>query len=266
MSRKFLLILLSFTFMASKAQNSSISKNVSSFSMYIPQLQCEKKIWVYLPYNYMETDKRFPVIYMHDGQNLFSDAFSNAGEWHIDEKLDSLKAQAIVIGIEHGGEKRLDELTPYKNEKYGGGHANNYLDYVATTLKPHIDDNFRTLKDRDNTVIFGSSVGGLASFYALLKFPKVFGKAGVFSPSFWFSEEIYDYVHKTDKINAKIYFMAGDHESTEMVPDLDRMYDIAKHKVKDKKQLHKRIVYNGRHNETLWANEFVAAYLWLMEN
>lgn len=266
MPGKILLILLSFTFMTSKAQNHTASVNVSSFTMYIPQLQAEKKIWIYLPYNYMTTDKRYPVIYMHDGQNLFDDATSNAGEWHIDEKLDSLQAQSIIIGIEHGNEKRIDELTPYKNEKYGGGHANNYLDFVATTLKPYVDENYRTLKDRENTAIFGSSVGGLASFYALLKYPKVFGKAGIFSPSFWFSEEIYDFVHNTDKINAKIYFMAGDHESAEMIPDLDRMYDLVKRKVKEKKQLRKKIVHNGRHNETLWANEFVAAYLWLIEN
>lgn len=251
--------------MALNAQNSTVSGNVSSFTISAPQLGGERKIWVYLPYNYNEDNKKFPVLYMHDAQNLFDDATAYAGEWHIDEKLDSLKAQTIVIGIEHGREKRVDELSPYKHEKYGGGDADKYLDFLVTTLKPYVDVHYRTKPDKENTAIFGASVGGLVSFYAMLKYPKVFGKVGAFSPSFWFSEDLYDLVHATDTIDAKIYFMAGDHESNEMIPDLNRMEELVKHKIKNKKQLHKKVVHNGRHNETLWANEFVNAYLWLME-
>lgn len=249
--------------MAAKAQNNTASPNVSSFTINAPQLGGERKIWVYLPYNYNEETKHFAVLYMHDGQNLFDDTTSYTGEWHIDEKLNSLKIQTIVIGIEHGNEKRVDELSPYKHEKYGGGNADAYLDFVVNILKPYVDGHYRTKTDRENTGIFGASVGGLVSFYAVLKYPKIFGKAGVFSPSFWFSEDIYNLVHDTDKIDAKIYFMAGDHESTEMIPDLDRMAELVLFKVKNKKHIHKKIVHNGRHNETLWSNEFVDAYLWL---
>lgn len=264
MNINFIHILLYLIPMALNAQNTA-SGNVSSFTISSPQLGGERKIWVYLPYNYNEGNKKFPVLYMHDGQNLFDDATAYAGEWHIDEKLDSLKAQTIVIGIEHGREKRVDELSPYKHEKYGGGDADKYLDFLVSTLKPYVDAHYRTKPDKENTAIMGSSVGGLVSFYALLKYPKVFGKVGAFSPSFWFSEDLYDLVHATDTIDAKIYFMAGDHESNEMIPDLNRMEELVKHKIKNKKQLHKKVVHNGRHNETLWANEFVSAYLWLME-
>ena len=201
---------------------------------------------------------------MHDGQNLFDKASSFSGEWRIDEQLDSLQAKTIVIGIEHGGDKRIDELTPYPNEKYGGGHADNYLDFIVNTLKPYVDTHYRTKTDKEHTAIFGSSVGGLVSFYAVLKYPKVFGKAGVFSPSFWFSNDIYDLAITTEHINSRIYFMAGDHESTEMVTDLDRMLDIVLTKV-NKKNIYKKIVHNGRHNETLWAKEFTEAYEWLNE-
>src|SRR5690606_15028569 len=120
--------------------------------------------------------KRFPVIYMHDGQNVFDHAESPKREWHLEDKLNDLHSQAVIIGIEHGGSThRIDEMTPYANETHGGGHADDYLDFIITTLKPYVDKNFQTLPDKENTTIFGSSVGGLISFYALLKFPDVFG-------------------------------------------------------------------------------------------
>lgn len=264
MTRIFLILLLYLTYMNTNAQEHTFSPNVSTFTIHSPQLDTERKIWVYLPSGYDSDSKKYPVIYMHDGQNLFDKGSSFSGEWRIDEQLDSLQAKAIIIGIEHGGDKRVDELTPYPNEKYGGGHADSYLDFIVNTLKPHVDSHYRTKPDKEHTAIFGSSVGGLVSFYAVLKYPKVFGNAGVFSPSFWFSDDIYDLVIKTEHIDARIYFMAGDHESTEMVNDLDRMLELVLTKT-NKKKIHKKIVHNGRHNETLWAKEFAEAYLWIME-
>ncbi len=266
MTRKFLLIVLSLGYMTVKAQNPDFPQNVTSFTLNAPQLGGERKVWVYLPDNYKEASDKFPVIYMHDGQNLFNSFNAYAQEWYIDEKLDSLNAKCIIIGIEHGGDKRPDELAPYKNDKFGGGDADAYLDFLVNNVKPYVDGHYNTLKDKNNTTIFGSSLGGLVSFYAVLKYPKVFGKAGVFSPSFWFNPEIYDLVHDTEKIDAKIYFMAGDHESSDMVSDMERMEELIKPKLKSKKHFYKKIVHNGRHNEKLWANEFDDAYLWLMEN
>jgi alpha-glucosidase len=80
---------------------------------------------------------------MHDAQNLFDSKTSYVEEWNIDEKLDSINAELIVIGIEHGNDKRMDELTPYKNE-YGGGNADAYLEFIVKTLKPQIDQKYRT--------------------------------------------------------------------------------------------------------------------------
>jgi hypothetical protein len=86
---------------------------------------------VYLPKDYdSNAKKKYPVIYMHDGQNLFDAKTSYVGEWNVDETLDSISAQVIVIGIEHGNEKRMEELTPFKHEKYGGGNADNYLEFL----------------------------------------------------------------------------------------------------------------------------------------
>ena len=126
------------------AQETTASAQVSTFELEAPQLKTTKKIWVYLPKNYKTSEKKYPVIYMHDAQNLFDKNTSFAGEWNVDETLDSLKTQAIVIGIENGNEKRLDELTPFPNEKYGGGKADDYLDFIVNTLKPYVDKNYRT--------------------------------------------------------------------------------------------------------------------------
>ena len=126
---KFILSLLLFAFFfVTLAQESTASKQVSSFTIEEKKKKTSKKIWLYLPKNYATSKKKFPVIYMHDGQNLFDAKTSYVGEWNVDETLDSLNAQVIVDGIEHGGEKRMEELSAYKNEKYRRSNADNNLE------------------------------------------------------------------------------------------------------------------------------------------
>lgn len=224
-----------------------------------------KELIVYLPEGYENSNKKYPVLYMHDAQNLFLDSISYAGEWRIDETLDSLKAKIIVVGIYHGNEKRVNELTPFKNEKYGGGEANAYLDFLVNTIKPTIDSRFRTKKNKQNTFILGSSLGGLTSFYAALKYPKVFAASGVFSPSFWYSKEIYTYANNHLNPKTRFYFMCGEAESDSMVLDMKNMTDLIRNNA-PKLDFFSRTVPNGMHNEKLWANEFAKAYLWLLKN
>nr|WP_073487303.1 MULTISPECIES: alpha/beta hydrolase-fold protein [unclassified Flavobacterium] len=253
-----------FLWMISGNAQSTASKNVSTFEIDAPQLKTKKKIWIYLPENYSASAKKYSVIYMHDAQNLFDAKTSYVGEWNVDEKLDSLKAQVIVVGIEHGNEKRIEELTPFKNEKYGGGNADNYLEFIVKTLKPYIDKNYRTKTKAKNTIIFGSSLGGLVSYYGALKYPEVFGKAGVFSPSFWYTNDIFTFTEKIPKIKTKFYFLCGDKEDKNMVKDMTKM-----EKLLDTKRcycLHltkSKIVKGGEHNEKLWRDGFVKAVLWL---
>ncbi|HLF53026.1 alpha/beta hydrolase [Flavobacterium sp.] len=262
--RPILFLICFFAIGKTLAQESTATKQVSTFSIESPQLQTTKKIWVYLPKNYTGSKKKFPVIYMHDAQNLFDAKTSYVGEWNVDEKLDSLNAQVIIVGIEHGNDKRMEELTPYKNEKYGGGKADAYLDFIVKTLKPQIDKNYRTKPSSKNTTIMGSSLGGLVSYYAVLKYPEVFGKAGIFSPSFWFSEEIYDLTQKTKKMKSKIYFLCGDSESDDMVSDLNKMDKLVSQKRCNCLNLTKKvIVKGGKHNEKLWRDGFSKAILWL---
>jgi predicted alpha/beta superfamily hydrolase len=252
------------------AQQSTTTKQVSTFNIEAPQLKTTKKIWLYLPKNYNSTQKKYPVLYMHDAQNLFDAKTSFVGEWNVDEKLDSLNAQVIVVGIEHGNENRMAELTPYKNAKYGGGNADNYLEFIVKTLKPTIDSRYRTKSNTKNTGIMGSSIGGLASYYAILKYPDVFGKAGIFSPAFWFNRnEIIDLTNTIPKLKTKIYFLCGDNEGDESdkittIADLNKIDTlISEKRCECKKLTNKKIVKGGQHNEKLWRDGFANAYLWL---
>jgi len=258
-----LIIFISFNSIA----QSTASSNVSHFEIEAPQLDTIKKIWIYLPTSYSNSDKRYPVIYMHDAQNLFDNKTSFVGEWKVDEALDSPDSkEAIIVGIEHGGDKRIDELTPFPHEKYGGGKANAYLDFLLENLKPHIDSTYRSLPGYENTGIFGSSLGGLISFYAALKYPESFGMIGAYSPSFWFNDKIYDFTEEAElNPNTKFYFLAGTAESEEMLPDLKKMIALLMEKGMKTENFKVKYVDGGEHNETMWSENFPETYLWLMQ-
>ncbi|MCD6544282.1 MAG: alpha/beta hydrolase [Flavobacteriaceae bacterium] len=259
-------------------KKSTASKNVSILSedFYIPQLNRKRKIWLYLPPDYHNSQKKYPVIYMHDGQNLFDEKTSFSGEWRVDEALNQIFKDngfgAIVIGIENGSNKRLDEYSLWKNSKYGGGKGDAYIDFIVTTLKPYVDKKFRTRSDKSNTVIFGSSMGGLISFYATLKYPEVFGKSGVFSPSFWFSEQSFVFAKSKGNLNhTKIYFLAGDKEGESVafdeinhtVKDMNTIVSILKKQGFEPKNIKEIVVHGGKHNEKMWRENFKNAILWL---
>jgi alpha-glucosidase len=264
--KKTLLLIGLLFFSKTIAQESTASKQVTRFTIEAPQLKSTKKIWVYLPKDYAVSTKKYPVIYMHDGQNLFDVKSAAYGEWNVDETLDSINAQVIVIGIEHGGDKRIDELTPYPNPKYGGGKANSYLDFIVKTLKPKVDITYRTKTNAKNTCIMGSSLGGLVSFYAALKYPEVFGKVGCFSPSFWFGRnDMKTLLEKTETFKTKVYFLCGDNEGdADVIPDMEAVEHWVNTKRCECKKLNKKvIVKGGQHNEKLWRESFKKAYLWL---
>ncbi|UNY97557.1 alpha/beta hydrolase-fold protein [Zhouia spongiae] len=243
------------------------SVQVSTFIIEAPQLKTSKRIWIYLPKSYKNSNKRYPVIYMHDAQNLFDINTSYAGEWHIDESLDELNAEVIVVGIEHGNKKRIDELTPFEHPDYKGGKGKDYLDFIVETVKPHIDLAFRTLPDRKHTTIFGSSLGGLISFYALFEYNNTFGQAGVFSPSFWYSDKIFLMVENLKTLpDVKIYLATGADEGENMVPDQEKMVSLLLKKKLPSKNIKHYIVKNQKHNESFWGKEFTKAYKWLLKD
>ena len=274
MKIKILNIFIVLLFCINSHAQSTASKQVSTFTIEAPQLNTQKKIWVYLPKDYQNSKKSYSVIYMHDAQNLFDAETSYVGEWKIDEYLDSINSnESIIIGIEHGNEKRIDELTPFVNEKYGGGKGDLYLSFIIETLKPYVDLNYRTLTDNENTIIWGSSLGGLMSLYAVIKYPETFGKAGIFSPALWINKnDIFELVKNSDiNPNHKFFFLVGSKEgesmeiASEMVSDQHDMAKLLSDKGIDNRNIMDKVVPNGRHNETLWSTNFAETYQWLIK-
>ncbi|MFL6700468.1 MAG: alpha/beta hydrolase [Vitreoscilla sp.] len=241
----------------------------------MPGLGRERTLRLYLPPSYEALpDRRYPVIYMHDAQNLFDDATSFAGEWGVDEALDEFARtrgfEAIVVGIDHGDQERIHELSPWTNPKYGPAQGVQYMDFIVETVKPFIDTHYRTLPDRAHTAIAGSSMGGLISHYALLHYPQVFGKAAIFSPSYWYSAEVYAQTaaHPWGP-DTRAFFYMGGHEGDESEPDVERMLRLllppCGPACRPRPQIKYEVVPEAQHNERAWRAEFPRAVAWLFE-
>jgi len=253
-----------------KQSTRSANVKILSENFSAPQLNTTRRIWIYLPPDYVSSRKKYPVLYMHDGQNLFDDKTSFAGEWQIDEALDKIYQEtgksAIVVGIDNGGEKRMEELSPFKNEKYGGGNGENYMRFIVETLKPYIDGNFRTKPGRKHTILGGSSLGALISVYGGVKHPGTFGKILAFSNAFWFNASGLENFIKGSNQNLssqKYYFVQGKNESADMQAQTQRIIDALKFKKVKAKNIYNRSDEDGKHNEMYWRREFPAAFLWL---
>lgn len=256
-----------------KVKNSTATENVKLFykAIHIPQLKRKRRIWVYLPPGYETSKEKYPVLYMQDGQNLFDNATAFAGEWAVDETMNRMaenkNLKIIVVGIDNGSKHRMDEYSPWKNKIYGGGKGDAYLKFLIETLKPKIDSTFRTKPQAKHTAIMGSSMGGLISYYGAIKYPKIFGKVGVFSPSFWFSDRVMDFTKKhSKKSKIKAYFLMGSKEGDSAIEAMEKVIVTMKKNGFKKKNLTKKIIVGGKHNEELWRNQFEEAILWLFGN
>lgn len=245
---------------------------VVSNSFIMPQLGRTRRVLIYLPNKYAtDSTTRFPVIYMHDGQNVFDAATAFAGEWGVDETLSDLESKgdkgAIVVAIDNSNE-RIAEYTPYVNPQYGGGEGDKYVDFIANTLKPYIDSNYRTLPDRENTAIAGSSLGGLISLYAALKHQNVFSKVASFSPAYWINKDsLQMYIAQSGhKPSLRLYTIGGQNESQTLVNNINDVEDALAQV--DFESVSTRVVIHvdGAHSEWYWKREFGAAYQWLFAN
>jgi predicted alpha/beta superfamily hydrolase len=234
----------------------------------IPGLHRERTVRIYLPPGYGRTPQRYPVLYMHDGQNLFDNATAYAGEWGVDETLNALARsrglEVIVVGIDNGGIERVHELNPYDSPQSGKGEGERYLAFIVAVLKPWIDQHYSTLPDRRHTAIMGSSLGGLISSAAISRYPQVFGSAGIFSPAYWAAPQVFaDTERRPPPHDERIYFYAGGSESESMLPDMKRMVDVLQRSGIPAKNLGVRVNPVGRHNEAAWRAEFPRAVTWL---
>ncbi|MEN0046828.1 MAG: alpha/beta hydrolase-fold protein, partial [Bacteroidota bacterium] len=252
------------------SSNSTAADNVFLFdaNFEIPQLGRERKIWIYLPPDYEDSEKFYPVIYMQDGQNVFDAATSFSGEWEVDESLNRLFEEGdfgcIVVAIENGGANRINEYSAWNNPQYGGGEGAQYLEFIVNTLKPKIDANYRTLPGREYTGLLGSSLGGLISHYGIVEHQETFSKAGIFSPSYWFVDEIYQHTKDTEKeFSQKLYLLGGQNEGGSMAQKINDMYNVLLEKGYGEEEVLRVIHADGEHAEWYWRREFPAVYKWL---
>lgn len=225
---------------------------------------------MYLPPNYDES-KSFPVIYMHDAQNVFEGIPSAYGKWNAFHSLNRLYHQTgwsyVVVAIEHGNELRHSEYSPWPHKTRGGGEGKAYMEFVVKTLKPLVDSRFKTLPTAKDTCIMGSSMGGLISTYAALEYGDVFGKVGAFSPAYWWCEEIYEFAANQPFNNVqKLVLLAGGKENEWYLPDTLAMYNT----LVDNNYFEYKIMLDffewGGHEEAFWAMEFDNALDFLFED
>ena len=245
--------------------------HVLSPPLAMPGLDRQRTIRVYLPPSYGAGERRYPVLYMHDGQNLFDDATSYIGEWGVDESMDALAKsdgiEVIVVGIDHGGDKRITEQGPWTNPRYGVSEGKQYLDFVVNTVKPFIDAKFRTRPGRGDTGIMGASLGALSSQYAMYEYPDVFGMAGLFSPSYDFSDEVYSYTAARHlPAGSRLYLVIGGKEGREPlfnVANVWKMEAQLRAAGDPDVTLYSAVRAGAEHNETFWKTEFPIAIRFL---
>jgi len=234
----------------------------------MPQLGRERTLRVYLPPGYEHSRKRYPVLYMHDGQNLFDATTSFLGEWGVDETLNELAKtkglELIVVGIDNGGDKRNTELTAWDSPDHKPGEGREYMRFIVDTLKPYIDAHYRTRPGRDNTAIMGSSLGGLISHYAICEYPNVFAKAGLLSPAYWYAPAVSDFTAACSlPAHTKIYFYAGGKEDEQMVGNMQNIVALMRAHGLPERDVNDHVEPQAQHNEAAWHAEFPRAVEWL---
>jgi predicted alpha/beta superfamily hydrolase len=229
-----------------------------SFDIWSPQLRNRRSVDVYLPASYEAGRRRYPAVYMQDGQNLSDPAVAFGGNtWHLEEGLPWLAERGIepiVIGVHNAGAARLGEYSPFEDSKHGGGDGDRYARFLIDTVKPRIDAAYRTRKDRAGTVIGGSSMGGLISLYAFFRRPSPFGGAAVISPSVWFGDRrILSFVQQSRLTSGRIYLDVGTNEGAGTLRDARTLHRLLRKKGYKGESLKYVEAQGHQHQEADWA-------------
>jgi predicted alpha/beta superfamily hydrolase len=228
-----------------------------TLELWSPQLRNRRGVDVYLPGSYGEGRRRYPVVYMQDGQNLSDPAIAFCGNtWRLDEGLPWLAARGIepiVVGV-HNTPGRLAEYSPFPDPKHGGGDGDRYARFLIDTVKPRIDDEFRTRRDRDGTVVAGSSMGGLISLYLFFRRPSPFGRAAALSPSVWFGAKgILGFVERARATRGRIYLDVGTEEGADTLANARALRRVLRRKGFRRDTLRYVEAEGHRHREADWA-------------
>ncbi|EFU40586.1 putative esterase [Paenibacillus vortex V453] len=258
----------------------TITGNVQIYESFpIPQLRTERRIWIYLPRSYNESNRSFPVYYMQDGQNVFDQATSWGCEWGVDETLEQMTLEdpaleVIVVAIDHGGDDRNHEYNFTINAEYNfGGKGAAYADFLAETLKPYIDSHYRTLPEAEFTTIAGSSFGAYVSLYTAIRYPDQFGRVGGISFVMWHdSGGIIQLIQESDLSPVlRVYLSIGELETDN--PDFNRLaceHVALVHQTLiasgvPEKQIRFDIIPGGTHHESTWSVLFPEVHRWLQQ-
>jgi isoamylase len=242
---------------------------VTLASFYSPELDNRRDVMIYLPPGYDADAARYPVVYMHDGQNLFDAATSFGGvEWRVDEAMEDLAhhgTRAIIVAIPNMLERRTEEYSPYVDAEHGGGRGDAYVAFIADTLKPHIDRSFRTRPAPDQTVIVGAALGGLISLYGLLRRPDVFGRAGALSPTLWFANRaIFTTFRENKRPHGAIYLDVGTEEGQDYLETRKLADLLARRGYRRGQNLAYHEEVGARHGEAAWSERIGGALAWLL--
>lgn len=240
---------------------------VIKWDVTIPKLSAEmtRKAYIYLPASYKKnTDNRYPVMYMFDGHNVFFDEDATYGKsWGMKRYMDQSKKQLIIVAVEcnHTGNSRLQEYSPihFENSVMGKmkGKGSVYMNWLVNTLKPYIDANYRTLPDRKNTIICGSSMGGLMALYGVTAYNHIFQRAACLSPSLWVSSgKVLEMVARAHiRRDTCIYMDYGSEEMANHVASAEALISTSHLLLTKRVNLAFRIVPGGTHSEASWEKQ-----------
>ena len=240
---------------------------VRKWNITIPELTGdeERRLYVYLPKSYQTNRrKRYPVLYMFDGHNLFFDADATYGKsWGLKKYLEKTRAELIVVGVEcnHSPDDgRLKEYSPFTFEKDGEvlqGLGRVTMEWMVNELKPFIDEHFRTLREREYTYIGGSSMGGLMSLYGVLRYNRVFSKAAALSPSVWIAPEKMFRMIKNARLKGDtVIYMDYGSEEFRNHEGMEELFKTTVERLMDRHiYVTSRVVPHGSHTEANWEKQ-----------
>ena len=240
---------------------------ILKWDITIPQLSGDqtRRAYVYLPESYDEDpERRYPVMYFFDGHNVFFDEDATFGtSWGMDAYMESSGKELILVGIEcnREGNGRLEEYSPFtfENSELGRikGRGKQYMHWLIKELKPYIDGNFRTLPDRENTLIAGSSMGGLMALYAVTTFNQVFQRAACLSPSLWVAPgKMLEMIARAHiRRDTCIYLDYGEKEMFNHAANAEALFSTSHLLMTKGVNLAFRIVPGGTHCEASWARQ-----------
>ena len=240
---------------------------VRKWNVTIPKLtgDKERRAYIYLPASYKkEKDRRYPVMYMFDGHNVFFDSDATYGRsWRMNKFMDQTKKDLIIVAVEcnHDGNGRLVEYSPisYENSSMGKirGKGSVYMNWLVGTLKPYIDQNYRTLPDRLNTIIAGSSMGGLMALYGAAVYNHVFQRAVCLSPSLWVAPgKVLEMIARAHiRRDTCIYMDYGSEEMFNHVANAEALISTSHLLLTKRVNLAFRIIPGGTHSEESWERQ-----------